>query len=192
MKTTHDWPRTITIPKHGFPDQIGSYFSSMTVGFSVDSSKVSLICTSLVFKTALLLDSSLNSFERKKISPRIIQIPVERIDWPWLKVHIWCFCVHSCSIRSTSAPVAPLVSAAAKASARATDPLVVVPKINSWSVMSTFEDRSLPDSASVRAINSMVDFSKSSWKRDATKRETWVEVGTRTFPPRCPHLAQFC
>jgi len=29
-----------------------------------------------------------------------------------------------------------------------------------------------------------VDLSKSSWKREATKRETCVEVGTRTFPPR--------
>ena len=49
---------------------------------------------------------------------------------------------------------------------------------------STVDEISFADSASVRAIRSMVECRRSSWKRDATRRETWVEAGTRTLPAR--------
>src|SRR4051812_36052569 len=36
-------------------------------------------------------------------------------------------------------------------------------------------------------MRSIVDFSRSNWNRAVTKREMWVEVGTMTLPPKCPH-----
>ena len=61
--------------------------------------------------------------------------------------------------------------------------------MNGWSDTSIVEFMSLADSASVRAMRSMGFRRMSSWKREAMRRDMWVDVGTRTLPARWPHCS---
>lgn len=53
---------TVTIPEDRFANNIGCNFSGFVVGLSINGSEVSLVCTSLVFNAALVLDSFFNSY----------------------------------------------------------------------------------------------------------------------------------
>ena len=178
--------RTVPVPVDGLSKDVLGNIACVCVGLAVCRLAIRLERTRLVRNTGLL----------QCLLKGCAVIPLRRMsliarrnlcDAPWPNVQSGFRASHSASILSISAPDLPSASAAAMTSASARSG-EVTPLMNSWSTMSTVLESSFADSASVRAMRSIVDFMRSSWKRAAMRRETCADAGTRTLPARCPHF----